>query len=163
MGILENNKKKAVMFSPSKHGGQEHFLCMLVFVFGLCLSENTLAQIKNDSLNDRVVYVVNGVPVSKDKVNNNDILIKSVLKASSIPATTFEKEIDSAIAIITKTYAITEYQKKFSVFSRKYKDYLETHQNNDDDFLYVLDGVQLEGNRNDIIKTLYEIPFKNIE
>jgi hypothetical protein len=121
------------------------------------------AQTKNDSLNDRVLYVVDGVPVSKDKLNNDDILVKYVLKGSSLDALHSEKMLDSVIVIVTKSNAITQYQKKFSVFSKKYKSYLAAYQNNDEYFLYVLDGVPVQGTRNDIIKTLYEIPSKKIK
>jgi hypothetical protein len=121
------------------------------------------AQTKNDSLNDRVLYIVNGVPVSENAIKNEDILIKYVLKGPSIAAMNFENEIDSVIAIITKPYAITQYQKKFNAFSKKYKSYLDTHQDNDGDLLFVLDGVPVQGKRNDIIKTLYEIPSRTIK
>ncbi|WP_426668415.1 hypothetical protein ACPPVU_19775 [Mucilaginibacter sp. McL0603] len=177
MSTFKHNKNiKNVVLSLSKysvHGfyGQIHrqapgdkvILCMLTVLFFLFLSENTLAQTKNDTLNDKVVYIVNGIPVSKDKINNEDILTKDVIKGPSIAALHSEKEIDSVILIITKSSAITQYQKKFGTFSKKYKSYLDTHQNNDEDFIYVLDGVQLKGKRNDIIKTLYEIPSKKIK
>lgn len=152
------------MLKHSKHGTRGFFVPGILFC--LFSSINSGAQSKIDSsnyLNDKVVYVVDGIPVNKVKVNNEDILTKDVLKGPAIEALHSEKQIDSVIVIVTKNSAVTQYQKKLGAFSKKYKNYLQSHRNIDEDFLYVVDGIPVQGERSDIIKTLYKIPSGKIK
>ena len=110
------------------------------------------------------LFVIDGQP-SKNKLNDinpNDILSIDILKKSKVLDSSFGP-VNDVVIVVTKANAIKQYQKKFSVFSKTYKSYLDAHQNNDVDFLYVLDGIQVQGKRNDIINTLYKIPSEKIK
>ena len=72
-----------------------------------------------------------------------------------------EKANNGAIIITTKKFAVSSYKAKLSSFSKKYKEYIE-HQNNDDDVSYVLNGVFLSVKPGERIKALYEIPANKI-
>ncbi|HTD40332.1 MAG TPA: hypothetical protein VK671_06900 [Mucilaginibacter sp.] len=112
-----------------------------------------------------VLYVMDGMPIPKELVNKDDILIKEVVTGKKLEEMGWypNKKLDSVIIIVTKKSAVMEYQFKFSTFSKKYKDYMKSHQNNDEDFLYVLDGIPVQGKRDDIIRALYKIPSEKIK
>jgi TonB-dependent SusC/RagA subfamily outer membrane receptor len=116
-------------------------------------------------VNKDALFVIDGQP-SKNKLNNvdpDDILSIDIIKKDKASEYFEGDASNGVVVIITKAGAIKNYQKKFSAFSKKYESYLENHQNKDDDFLYVLDGVPVQGKRNDVIKTLYEIPSRTIK
>jgi hypothetical protein len=119
----------------------------------------------HESTNDSVLYVQDGMPIPKELIRTDKILIKDVLTGKKLDELAFNhnKKLDSLIVIVTVQGATIAYQMKLSTFSKKYKDYLETHRYDDKDFLYVVDGVQVEGNRNNIIRTLYTIPSEKIK
>ncbi|MDB5122598.1 MAG: SusC/RagA family TonB-linked outer membrane protein [Mucilaginibacter sp.] len=99
-----------------------------------------------------------------NNINPNDILSISVLKDAAANARYGSKAANGVIIIITKLYAKEQYQKQFSTFSKKYKRYLEGHQNNDKDILYILNGVPVnEKERDEATRRLYGILFKQIK
>jgi TonB-dependent SusC/RagA subfamily outer membrane receptor len=106
-------------------------------------------------------YVVDG-QLSDNKAKNvdpNTIVSVTVLKERS---ETYISHDSPTVIIITKPYAIKEYQKKFSAFSKKYKDYLTGHKNQDDSCSYVLNGTFLINESNEKIKKLYIIKSQQI-
>lgn len=118
----------------------------------------------DSAVNKDALFIVDGQP-SKNKLNDinaNDILSIDILKKSEASDPSFSP-VNDVVIVVTKAKAIQQYQKKFSAFSKKYKSYLDAHQNNDEGFVYVLDGIQVQGTRNDIIKKLYKIPSEKIK
>lgn len=59
------------------------------------------------------------------------------------------------VIVLTRKFAISEYQKKLGSFSNDYKKYLDNHNNRDDSLLYVLNGVVLEGKQDEVIGKLF--------
>jgi len=110
---------------------------------------------RQDSIFSRLVFVIDGIASTKEKLVGIDPHNVLIFDNSQIKKDT--------VVIVTKVFATQQYQNRFSTFSKKYKDYIASHQNNDEDFLYVLDGVQVQGKRDDIIKTLYKIPSEKIK
>jgi hypothetical protein len=68
-----------------------------------------------------------------------------------------------AVLIVTKQGAIKSYQKKFSTFSKKYKEYLEKHNGDDNNLVYILNGTPVQGKRDYIIGTLYNVSTEKIK
>jgi TonB-dependent SusC/RagA subfamily outer membrane receptor len=117
------------------------------------------------------LYVINGqlvidtVPDHVMKtVNASDILQLKILKGDSASAIYGEEWVKGVVLITTKKYAKTMYQSALSTFSDKYKDYLETHQNNDENIAYLINGRFLKGKDDAyVIALLYEIPVRKIK
>ncbi|MFI5162737.1 MAG: hypothetical protein ACHQHN_15765 [Sphingobacteriales bacterium] len=140
---------------------------LLAVIFCLVISVSGLAQEKVDSskyVNNNILYVVDGVPVSKEKVDKNEILIRQSISGKKLEESGFypEKMIDSIVVMVSKNGAIKSYQKKFSAFSKRYKAYLEDKKANKN-VLYVLNGVTVSESSIDGIKTLYDMPSKKIK
>jgi TonB-dependent SusC/RagA subfamily outer membrane receptor len=108
-----------------------------------------------DPIFDKLVFVVDGIMINKKEFSEIDPRNILIFDDSQIKKDT--------VIVVTKSFAINQYQKKFSAFSEKYKSYLESHQNKDDDFLYILDGVQVQGKQNEIISALYKTPSEKIK
>ena len=112
--------------------------------------------IDNKSLPDTLkpVIVLNGDFYSGDvtKIDSNDII--KVITLTGGVNTKF---------IVTKKFAISQYQQKFSNLSKDYKIYFSDPKNNDKEFLYVLNGVPVDQTKNDEIKKLYDISPKKIK
>ncbi|MFA6249601.1 MAG: hypothetical protein WC615_21865 [Mucilaginibacter sp.] len=68
---------------------------------------------------------------------------------------------DGAIILITKKFAIKRYQEKFSGLSIEYKSCLNSQKNNDDNFLYVVNGAPIQGESK--IKELYNLEVEKIK
>jgi hypothetical protein len=153
---------------------------MKVFIITFCLfmSVDALAQDNHgnqkDSLKHAAVFkpsppliVVNGMVYDFDSlknIKNSDILSIDTLKYRVKENSNPNIADRGAIIIITKEYAVGQYQKKLSSFSIDYKNYLETHQNNDSGLFYVLNGVPLEEKTdNTLISKLYEISVKKVK
>lgn len=123
------------------------------FVFCFFISATVWAQDKSafkidvkkyssiDSLVKRTfLLVVDGVPTVEKPSMLNIFSIDIVNNDALNLEETYHKGI---IAINTKTAVVAAYKKQFSKLSRKYKKYLLSHQNNDRDIMYVLNGVPL--------------------
>jgi hypothetical protein len=142
---------------------------LLTIIFCLVLSVNALAQSKSDSLkhlNESVVYVVDGILMSKEQIKSNDILSKDVLKGASLDRFMSilhsEKILDSVIIISTKQGAIKSYQKKFSAFSKEYKQYIDANKGDDHFCNYIVDDKVIYKDQGDFLTTLYNIPAEKI-
>lgn len=90
------------------------------------------------------------------EVSPYDFVRISVLHASSAN----ERNV---VYITTDIVKVQAYQKKLSAFSNEYKSYLETHQNQNGQFLYFINSEPLSGERKDIVDRLYNIPAENIK
>lgn len=116
-------------------------------------------------LDKNAVYMIDGV-VSPNKLNGIDrqnIVSIMILKKLACNSCYINVGDHGAVIVVTKQGAVKAYQKKFSMFSTKYKDYVEHHQDNDDSINYLVDGVFLRMNSAHPIKDLYEIPFHKIK
>jgi hypothetical protein len=135
---------------------------ILTILFCLFLSVGSLAQ-STAAVHKDTIYVIDGELSGKKKleIDPKTILSINVLKYSP----NIDKHMSSddiTVLIITKKYAIKSYQDKLSAFSVEYKQYLESHKNDDSDLLYVLNkGVN--GNSTELLKELYEVTLKKIK
>jgi TonB-dependent SusC/RagA subfamily outer membrane receptor len=110
------------------------------------------------------LYVIDGVP-SKNKligIDPKDVLSINILKKGKNTDPSFEP-VNDVVVVVTKTEAIKAYQKKFSTFSAKYKDGLEKHNGDDNNLVYILNGSPVQGKRDYIIGTLYNISPEKIK
>ena len=144
---------------------------VLTIIFCLFMSVGALAQgnaaRKTDSTTksiqrDSVVYIVDGVPLSKESVKPNDILIENVLTGHQLDNLYVNKKLDSVIIIVTKVGAVNSYQKKLSDFSVDYRNYLADHHNSDSRIIYCIDGDLFRGDEKRI-KILYNLSANNID
>lgn len=159
VSIIKGEDAKAIFGPKAKNG---------VFNIKLKHHEHKLPILPGPELkfsDGPVVYVMDGMPIPKEFANTNDILFKEVVKGKKLEelGSYSNKKLDSVVFITTINHAIVDYQMKFSIFSKKYEDYLAMHKNNDEDFLYVLDGVRIPGKRGEIVKALFEIPIDIIK
>ncbi len=106
------------------------------------------------SFDGRVVYVVDGEISERRSVNEKDILIKSTIKGAVLDGI-YGRKLDSIVTSISRKYAIEQYQKKLSTFSKDYNNYLQINRNDDSNVLYVLNGVPMAADENDNIKKVY--------
>jgi hypothetical protein len=95
-------------------------------------------------------------------INPKDILEVSILKDSALDRTSSAGFHGPAILITTKLYAISQYQKKLSAFSKEYSDYLDKHKGDDSEVIFLVDGEQLTGYSDRIIK-LFKLPIDKIK
>lgn len=116
-------------------------------------------------LNGSVLYVVDEMPIPKELVTTNDILIKEVVTGEKLREleSYSHKRLDSAIFITTKKYAAISYKMKFSAVSEKYKHYMAMHQRKDDSCSYVLNGIILTNHSDETSKKLYSIKTQEIK
>jgi hypothetical protein len=155
---------------------------VFIIIFFLSVSAKVLAQSVDTSSKDtskrfmivdavsvddnaKPLYVVDGVIFNGNikKINPNDILSINIIKKDKA-SEYFESDVSNGVVVVvTKTGAIKTYQKKFSAFSKKYKDYIDHNKNSDDSCAYVLNGVIIYSSVNERIKKLYEIPDKEIK
>jgi hypothetical protein len=116
---------------------------------------------------DSAMYVIDGELSSEKnlhKIDPDNILSIDVLKKSEVSDPSLSNVKSDVVAVITKYYAIKQYQNKFSAFSKEYVNYLKTQKGDDSRLKYVLDGRTLpEDNNSDIIKKLYAIPVSKIK
>lgn len=137
----------------------------ILVAFGLLLSglaycqNNDIPAIKTDT-----VYVING-SLSENGLKGIDR--SQLLSVDVLNKDTLAKYISDAnktlVVVITKAYAVEQYEKKFSVFSKKYKSYLRSNENVDSKTLYAINGVPLDGKPDDITKRLFELKKDNIK
>jgi hypothetical protein len=146
-----------------------------VFLFCLFLSVNALAQSKDTTGKDtarhfmivdarspgkydKPLYVVDGIIYKGNirRIKPESILQIAILKQ---PGATniYGKDGENGVVIIeTLKFGIEYCHRKLSSFSIAYRDYLDVNKNDDSGLVYLLDGIVLEGKRNEIIKKLYD-------
>jgi hypothetical protein len=112
------------------------------------------------------LLVVDGVPTA-DKPLFTNVLTVDVLEDVDYSkfANMAEAPHIGFIIITTKASAIAAYKKRISSFSLKYKDYLLSHQDDDNDILYVISNGKnsVNGSSVELLKELYAIQVKKIK
>lgn len=127
--------------------------------------------LSNPKYYPKPIYIIDGkliAAASSDSVirdlNPNKILDISVLKDSALDRTSSAGFHGRAVVITTKKYAILQYQKKFSAFSKAYNNYIDSLKSDDQQVTYVINGELVAGkDRNDEISQLYKIPKEKIK
>jgi hypothetical protein len=130
-------------------------------------ADTVKAKLLDSTVDKEALYVIDGqVSINKlDSINPNDILEVVILKKEKISDPSFQP-LHDIVVVVTKTYAVLQYQEKFSAFSKEYRDYLKQHKNYDRDVVYILNAVPVMGKENEIIEALYKIKtgeIKNVE
>jgi len=138
----------------------------LIIILGICFSFICKAQVDTslNYLNESKLYVLDGILTPKEAIKSENILIRQVVSREDIykMMSGVRPGLDSIIVIVTRQAAIKQYQEKLSSFSEKYKNYLETWHNNDEDFTYSLNKNLWIGRSDEVIKILYNIPKEKI-
>jgi hypothetical protein len=153
-------------------------------LFSVLLSINTLAQrvdsVKRDSslhlrlghdisssvTRQRFLTIIDNKLYYKKRIKKRwigdlkNIVYVNVLKGPESRAKYGKIGNNGAVVIVRKQYAIVQYQKKLSPFSKEYKRYIESHQNHSD-LIYLLNGVVLP--TGEVNKQLYDIPAASIK
>jgi len=111
--------------------------------------------------------IVDGKVALSDKIDSNEVLERSVIKGETLNQIYSNKKLDSIVVIITKQFAISQYQKKLGLFSKEYKDYVEwqmTYNHNDNSIFYVVlkNGDPILFSRDELTRELFNIPVTNI-
>lgn len=136
----------------------------------VCAQDNSAFQIdvKKYSLIDSLVkqtflLVVDGVP-TEEKPTMLNIFSLNIIDNDKLPIY-WESYHKGVIVINTKTAVVAGYKKKLSTLSRKYRDYLLSHQNDDNDILYVISNGKnsVNGSSAELLRELYEIQFKKVK
>jgi hypothetical protein len=129
--------------------------------FCLCLIQIALAQ--NIPFNPNALVILDGVPYHQDvsKINPNDIEDVYVLKAEKAVELYGSAGKNGAILILTKQCMIATVKKRLSMFSKEYKEYIES--NSDDNITYTLDGGILKRNSLGVAIILFKIPPEQIK
>jgi hypothetical protein len=146
-------------------------LIMLPFLlFQLILSfgqaPDTPKKIENiDTLAKHgALFVMDGIELQKPYHFRRDSVVAITIITRDEARKWFESDAQNDVVVmISRQRAVADYQKKFSALSGAYKKYLQTHQDNDKDISYILNGVPLDlKDRNDIIRKLYKISHSHI-
>lgn len=109
------------------------------------------------------LFVIDGVP-SKNKLNDidsKDIFSLDILKKGKGSDPSFEPVRDVVI-VVTKAGATRAYQKKFSTFSKEYKQYINAHRD-DGHLTYIINGIQVSANMDEKIRSLYGLKADSIK
>ena len=162
------------------------FVICLLYVFSEVCGQDTVDRkntLNNNYIRDplsnpkyyatsRTTLIING-EVVKDSIVNDSIENEIIKRLDPHNILTLQilksKDVDNnptptTVLIITKQFALISYQKNIGASSKEYKSYIEHHQNNDEDLIYVLNGNVLKNNNNgDLIKKLYDIPIEKIK
>jgi TonB-dependent SusC/RagA subfamily outer membrane receptor len=125
------------------------------------IADTTKVFLRDKYADKKPLYVINErVGDSIKDVNPDNILSINILKDAIATSLYGEKAKNGAIIIVTKEFAVKKYKEKFSAFSKKYNEFLNSYKNEDTDFLYILNGIVVEdknwGNR---VKILFDIPY----
>ena len=118
------------------------------------------------SFDGNVVYISDGELSDKNRVDEKDVLSRSTLKGKILKGI-YERKLDSIVTIISRTYAIEQYQKKLSAFSADYKKQVEfdmKYNHNDNGIFYMIikKGGPGFGNDDNMIRELYNLPVNQI-
>jgi hypothetical protein len=137
------------------------FSFLLLFMAGRCIGQapdtNKLNYNIDTLIKQRAVFVMDGIVLQKPYHFNPDSIISINIIKHDKAKEWFEGEAQNGLVVIVSRHgAIISYQKKFSTLSRKYKKYLVSHQNNDHEIIYVLNGVQLAGDGEEIVRKIYD-------
>jgi TusA-related sulfurtransferase len=125
---------------------------ILYCIICISLSLNALAQTSDTT--KKSTYIVDGQP----RASISDIKPGDILEVN-IPT---DKANAGITIIITKKYAITQYQQKFCTLNKKYKEYFDK-KHSDDNLAYVIDNVILTNGRKSTVERLYALRPEEID
>jgi hypothetical protein len=136
---------------------------MKLFYILLCILLPALASAQSAGVTQADVYVVDGqVRNSVKDIKPGDILEITVLKKDGHDEGNDPRTKDGTTIIITKSYAVSQYQQKFGSLNKKYKEYLD-QKHSDSNLSYVLDNVIMNTSRKSAIQQLYDLAPDNID
>ncbi|QKJ29120.1 hypothetical protein HQ865_04905 [Mucilaginibacter mali] len=132
-----------------------------LFLFAQSGSKAATAQTPSK---DQLCVVDNKVITRQelDKVNPENVVDIQVLNSAAAKALYGDSGVNGAIIVVTKKFAISSYQEKFSDFSADYESYLTSHGTDDKQFIYIINNMALPKDKNEVRK-LYDIPKDKIE
>ena len=172
MKLLTHNRTEGVMLKHSKHVAK----CLLVLVILSCLSFSLRVYAQNrDTIQNRrgakfkpgkPLLVIDGRVCSYDtlaSINSADIFKIDTLKSVTKEGVYKDPADYGAIIVTTNVNAIAQCQKKFSAFSKKYKDYNVRQQGKDDSCTYIVDGAILPNDSRIKAEKLYYIKSQKIK
>lgn len=107
------------------------------------------------------LYIVDG-QVSNANVKPNEILTTSILDSAQVVAKYGRNYKNGVTVIVTKQYAVRQYQHKFAAINKKYKNYLD-ERHNDSNLAYVLNNTIMNVQRNSAINALYDLKPEDIK
>ncbi|HTD99979.1 MAG TPA: TonB-dependent receptor plug domain-containing protein [Mucilaginibacter sp.] len=120
------------------------------------------------TLNPRkITYVINGelmpdtlLGKAIENIKPQDILKLQILK--NVPNKDKHISEDKAtVIIITRAFAVKEYQNKFISLCKNYGEYIQLH--NDSDMFYVINGKSYQTRSNETLGKLYDLPLEKIK
>jgi hypothetical protein len=147
---------------------------ILTIIFCLFISVNALAQtrdttksgirdIASTQASNDPLYVVDGNVVPSIKyLKASDIYEMSILSDTSLKNVYDAKAKNGSMIITTMHGAELKYQKKFSEFSEKYKNYL-AKKGNDDNLSYVINNTMLIAHTKHTVNELSDLDPANIK
>jgi hypothetical protein len=133
----------------------------LVLILFVLASVTAVAQVKEPAENivqNKKMFVVNGVRFEKDIATipkDSIFFIDTILRKDAI--NNFPHMQGDVIIVVTKDFAVKQYQEKFSKFSKEYHSYLIAHKADDSGIPYEIDGKYLDGDLIKRIKLLYNL------
>jgi len=107
------------------------------------------------------LYVVDG-QVTNTNVKPADVLLTTILDSAQAVAAYGKNFKNSITVIITRQYAVQQYQHKFSLLNKKYRDYLD-QKHDDSNLAYVLNNTILNTDKKNAIDALYELQPADIK
>jgi len=118
------------------------------------------------SFDGNVVYVIDGKLAGRSHIDEKEILIRSTLNGRVVNSI-YGRKLDSIVIIITREYAVEQYQKKLSAFSEDYKKEIAfdmKYNHNDDGIFYMILEKGQPGltHSDDLIRALYNLPVERI-
>ena len=164
------------MLRHSKYGVCGLFTIMLLFC--LLLSMYSWGQNANiqkapvvdkiekldSALDKNALYVIDG-ELSDNKLNNikpEDIFSIDILKKGEKNSDTSLETMRDVVIVVTNEGGKKNYQRKFSAFSKEYKDYLRWNKGRDGLCHYFINEKSIDKDQKDFIQKLYEIPADKI-
>ena len=170
------------MLSLSKYGRAGLFMSAVLFC--LLLSGNADAQ-NNDAIhkdtsvrlvirdpgsitNDRILLIVDDKKYYTNSFDSlfpdtSNILNVKVIKGRESIDKYGKKGKNGAVLITTIKYAVEQYQKRFSAFSKKYTGYRIRQQGKDDSCTYIVSGLILSNDSRKKTEKLYNIKSQDIK
>jgi hypothetical protein len=136
-------------------------LVIILFVF---ISVSASAQAGKKSAYGNNQIVVNGELFSRDLSIipiDSILIVNNISKKNAAYKFPEIESKDGITEIITKDFAIKQYQKKLRAFSARYAIYLNAYGPYDGDIYYDIDGEHSLGD--DMLRALYNLPAKRIK
>jgi hypothetical protein len=113
--------------------------------------------VKLPSRRTDVVYILDGMLITKQQSDTAKCLIKKVMPGKRLRETDIYpgKPTDTVTLMVTRAAAVKDYQEVFAALSQPYANHLA--RGNDGDINYIFDGKFVEGGEEERIKQLFDI------